>query len=129
VAKKKKDPPPPLHELESLVMEEIWRQGEATVRDVLTALNRGERERAYTTVMTIMSRLDRKGLLTRSRRGKSDVYEPLMSREEYLDARAAAEVAALVDEFGDVALAHFAEQVEGLDRKQLRELRRLAGRE
>ena len=110
-------------------MEEIWRRGEATVRDVLTTLNRGSRERAYTTVMTIMSRLDDKGLLTRERRGKSDLYRPVMSREAYMDVRAEAEVEALVDEFGDVALAHFAEQVDRLDAKRLRALRKLADRE
>lgn len=126
---KRKTPPPPLHELETLVMEEVWRRGEATVRDVLTVLNRGAKERAYTTVMTIMSRLLRKGLLTRTRNGKSDLYRPVMSREEYSHARAEAEVASLIDEFGDVALAHFAEQVGKLDRKQLRALRALAERE
>lgn len=126
---KRKTPPPPLHELEALVMDEVWRRGQATVREVLTALNRDTKERAYTTVMTIMSRLDGKGLMTRAREGKSDLYKPVMSREEYLNARAEAEVEALVDEFGDVALAHFAEQVEKLDRKQLRALRELAGRE
>jgi predicted transcriptional regulator len=125
----RRNTPPPLHELESLVMEEIWRQQEATVRDVLTALNSSGKERAYTTVMTIMARLDEKGLLARTRKGKRDLYRPLMSREDYMNARAEAEVAALLDEFGDVALAHFAEQVEGLDRGQLRALRRLAGRE
>lgn len=109
-------------------MREVWRQGEATVRDVLTALNRGRRQRAYTTVMTIMARLDRKGLLTRERQGKTDVYRPVMTRDEYLDARAQAEVESLVSEFGDVALLHFAEQVEKLDAKRLRELRKLAGR-
>ena len=49
---KRKTPPPPLHELEALVMDEVWRQGQATVREVLTALNRDTKERAYTTVMT-----------------------------------------------------------------------------
>lgn len=126
---KRKTPPPPLHELEALVMDEVWRQGQATVREVLTALNRGTKERAYTTVMTIMSRLDRKGLMTRTRKGKSDLYRPVMSREEYLDARAEAEVEALVDEFGDVALVHFAEQVDKLDGKRLSALRKLARRE
>ncbi|MGI9020890.1 MAG: BlaI/MecI/CopY family transcriptional regulator [Solirubrobacterales bacterium] len=125
---KRKTPPPPLHELEALVMEEVWRQGQATVREVLTTLNRGTRERAYTTVMTIMSRLDDKGLMTRTRQGKSDLYKPVMSRAEYLNARAEAEVKALVDEFGDIALAHFAEQVDELDGKQLRALRGLADR-
>ena len=129
MANAKPPPPPPLHELEALVMEEVWRRGRATVREVLTALNRGTKERAYTTVMTIMSRLDGKGLLSRTRIGKSDLYEPVMSREQYQNARAQAEVEALVDEFGDVALAHFAEQVDKLDGEQLRALRELAGRE
>lgn len=121
--------PPPLHELESLVMEEVWRRGQATVREVLTALNDGEKVRAYTTVMTIMARLDSKGLLTRERRGKTDVYRPVMSREQYLSERAASEVDALVSEFGDLALAQFAEQVGRLDAQRVEALRKLAARE
>jgi predicted transcriptional regulator len=121
-------PPPVLHELEAQVMAEVWDRGEATVREVLTALNGRDKERAYTTVMTIMARLDEKGLLTRRRRGRTDVYKPAMSREQYQDARAGAEVAALVDEFGDLALAHFAEQMDQLDAGRLRTLRKLARR-
>ena len=109
-------------------MRYVWDRGEATVRDVLEALNaEATRERAYTTVMTVMSRLDaQKGLLSRKRRGKTDVYRPVLPREEYLDARAAAEVGALLDEFGDVALAHFARHMERLDPKRVRQLRDLA---
>ncbi len=110
-------------------MEEVWRKGESTVREVLTALNDGEKARAYTTVMTIMARLDTKGLLTRKRRGKTDVYTPVMSRDQYLAARAEGEVRALVGEFGDLALAQFAEQVEKLDAKRLDALRKLADRD
>ncbi len=47
-------------------MEEMWNRGSATVREVLDALNRGPKQRAYTTIMTIMARLDRKGLLPAS---------------------------------------------------------------
>lgn len=126
---RKKTPPPALHELEALVMEEVWQQGDATVRDVLTALNGGSKQRAYTTVMTIMSRLDEKGLLTRERRGKADIYKPTLSRDEYGSLRASTEFEALVDEFGDVALAQFAERVSKLDPKRLRELRRLVADE
>lgn len=123
------NPPPPLHQLESLVMEEVWRQGQSTVREVLTTLNAGEKKRAYTTVMTIMARLDAKGLLTRERRGKTYVYTPAMSRDQYLAARAEDEVRALVGEFGDLALAQFAEQVGKLDAKRLEALRKLAERD
>ncbi|MGH3029349.1 MAG: BlaI/MecI/CopY family transcriptional regulator [Gaiellaceae bacterium] len=129
MSRAKPEAPPPLHELESEVMEEVWRRGgEAAVRDVLEALNaRNRRKRAYTTVMTIMSRLHTKCLLERELRGKTHFYRAAMSREAYLDARARDEVDTLVADFGNVALAHFARQVEGLDAKQLRRLRELAG--
>lgn len=119
--------PPPLHELESEVMEEVWARREATVRDVQESLNaRNEKARAYTTLLTVMTRLDGKGLLVRRRAGRLDVYAPAMSREAYLEARAAAEVSALVEDFGDLALAHFARHVDRLDPERLERLRRLA---
>lgn len=107
-------------------MDEIWRRGEATVRDVLEELNRGPKHRAYTTVMTTMSRLAGKGLLTRRRVGRMDVYSPALGRDAYQHARARAEIAALVEEFGDIALAHFARQLHELDAERLEALRRLA---
>jgi predicted transcriptional regulator len=109
-------------------MEEIWTRDRATVREVLEALNGGPKQRAYTTVMTIMARLDRKGLLTRTREGKTDVYTPVLSRDEYMNARASSQVDALVAEFGDLALSHFAKEVGKLDSKRLRKLRDLASR-
>src|SRR5207244_12570733 len=95
-------------------------------RDVLESLNRGPKQRAYTTVMTIMTRLDGKRLLTRKRRGKTDVYRAAITRDAYRAARADAEVGALINRFGDLALAHFARQAGTLDARRLRELRRLA---
>lgn len=120
--------PPPLHALEAEVMEKVWRRERATVREILEALNAGARQRAYTTVMTIMARLHRKGLLRRKREGKTDVYWPALDRKDYLDVRAKAEVEALVEEFGEVALVHFASQVEQLDPERLEKLRGLAER-
>jgi predicted transcriptional regulator len=120
-------PPPPLHELEGEVMGELWAQGEATVRAVMDALNRhASKERAYTTYMTIMARLHRKGVLDRRREGKTDFYVAKLSRDEYMAARARAEVEDLVAQYGDVALSHFAQQVAGLDPARRRALQRLA---
>jgi predicted transcriptional regulator len=119
--------PPALHELEAEIMEEAWQRGECTVRDVMVALNaRSEMQRAYTTIMTVMQRLDGKHLLRRERSGRRDVYVPALSREEYAQARARAEVGALVDEYGDVALAHFARHMSKLDPKRREQVRRLA---
>ena len=67
--------PPELHELETEVMEEVSRHDEASVRDIMETLNtRTRKERAYTTYMTIMARLDSKGLLERTRKGKGCGY-------------------------------------------------------
>ena len=124
---KKDEAPAALHELESEVMEVVWRQEKATVREVLDELNgRSGRARAYTTVMTIMRRLHSKGLLDRERHGKTDTYLPVASRQEYMEARARAEVGALVAEYGDVALAHFASEMAKLDPARRDALRRMA---
>ena len=120
--------PPPLHELEAEIMEEVWARDACTVRDVLNALNaRTPTARAYTTVMTVMQRLVGKGLLQRERDGRRDVYVASLSRDEYGQARAGAQVGALVDEYGDVALAHFARHMSQLDPKRREQIRRLAG--
>jgi predicted transcriptional regulator len=120
-------PPPELHELEAEVMEAAWELGEASVREVMEALNAaGSKPRAYTTYMTILARLHGKGVLDRRREGKTDYYRPVHTRAEYADLRARAEVAALVDAFGDVALGHFARQMAQLDPERRRALERLA---
>lgn len=108
-------------------MEEVWRQGDTTVKSVTEALNRKAKPpRAYTTYMTVMRRLNDKGLLDRARTGRQDTYAPRLTREEYQQRRAGAEVQGLVDEFGDVALAHFAKSLQTLDPARRRQLRRLA---
>lgn len=115
-----------LGDLEREVMEVVWGGEEATVRTVLGRLNETSgRSRAYTTVMTVMGNLARKGLLTRRREGRTDVYRAVVSREAYAEARAREQVRSLIDDYGDVALAHFAREVDALDPERRRQLREL----
>jgi predicted transcriptional regulator len=108
-------------------MEQLWKSGEASVRSVMQALNKApDKDRAYTTYMTIMARLHKKGLLIRRREGKADYYAPAYGRDEYMALRASAEVEDLVSQYGDVALSHFAEQMAKLDPARRRALQRLA---
>lgn len=70
-------------DLEAVIMDRLWRWGEpATVRDVLEDI-RGERQIAYTTVMSVMDNLHRKGWLVREMDGRAYRYAPSQSREEY----------------------------------------------
>lgn len=117
---------PPLHALEAEVMDAVWDRGEVSVRQIAEALDRAvPKPRAYTTYMTTLARLHRKGLLARRRDGRTDVYAPVWTRERYLDLRAQVEVEALVDAFGDAALFHFVQQVADLDPARRRALEAL----
>jgi predicted transcriptional regulator len=113
VKKAKADETPGLSDLEREVMEVVWASDdELSVRQVAELVNAGGgKQRAYTTFMTILSRLHNKGIVDRRRQGKSDLYRPTVSRARYLEARARTEVDALVGEYGDIALAQFARQV------------------
>lgn len=71
------DIPPPL-ELECL--RALWKLGEANVKDVRLALT-GNRNLAYTTVLTLLDRLARKGGVERKRVGRAFVYSPAVDRE------------------------------------------------
>jgi len=120
-------PPPPLHQLEAEVMAVVWHHDAITVREVFEHLNaQAARQRAYTTFMTVMRRLAAKGVLERRREGKTDIYCAALTAEEYAAARARAGVGALVDEFGELALAHFAAAVRELDPERRAKLEQLA---
>jgi predicted transcriptional regulator len=119
--------PPELHDLESEVMEALWALERGTVREVMDRINAGsDRDRAYTTFMTVVHRLDRKGLLTRKRVGKTDHYVPTLTRDDFLERRSQDEVRQLVDQYGEVALSHFAREMAQLDPARRRALQRLA---
>ncbi|WP_433173725.1 BlaI/MecI/CopY family transcriptional regulator [Actinoallomurus sp. CA-150999] len=70
-------------ELEAAIMDRLWCYGRPVpVRDVVDDLQK-ERTIAYTTVLTVMDKLHKKGWLRRERAGRGHLYEPLVSRETY----------------------------------------------
>jgi predicted transcriptional regulator len=74
--------------LERAVLQVLWDSPEPIAgRDVLSALSGregAERELAVTTVLTVLDRLRRKGLVRRERRGRAHLYEAAVSREDYV---------------------------------------------
>jgi BlaI family transcriptional regulator, penicillinase repressor len=67
--------------LELDCMNTLWPMGEASVRQIRDQLA-GRLPRAYTTIMTIMDRLARKGVVERRKTGRAYVYRPNLSAEE-----------------------------------------------
>lgn len=73
----------PLGTLEQSVMDRLWSWSQPVpVREVLEDLQR-DRTLAYTTVMTVMDNLHRKGVLAREKQGRAYVYRPAVTREQY----------------------------------------------
>jgi predicted transcriptional regulator len=71
--------------LEIQVMEVVWNRGESSVRDVVEKL---ESRLAYTTVMTTLDRLFKKGLLDRYKSDRAFVYTPRLTSEDWERRRA-----------------------------------------
>ena len=79
--------------LEAQVMEVLWTAGECSVRDVIEQL---DRKLAYTTVMTTLDRLFKKGLLDRQTSERAFLYSPRVSHQEWERQRADDLVAGLL---------------------------------
>ena len=108
--------------LEWRVLESLWRRGEAaSVRDLTPDFP----DIAYTTLMTTLDRLHRKGVLGRTKQGRAFIYQPRLSRLEFASARAGSALRSAL-EGGGVALApllsHLVDAVGERDREMLDEL-------
>ena len=106
-------------DLEAAIMDRLWEQGRPMlVREMVEDL-RGDRPLAYTTVMTVMENLHRKGWLRRDRDGRAWRYEPTGSRSGYTAALMSDALATSTDR--RTALAHFVLQMSPHDAELLQQ--------
>jgi predicted transcriptional regulator len=117
--------PTALGDLEERVMEVVWREGPATVREVAQRLGR---KRAYTTVMTTLDRLHRKGILEREKKGNAFHYRAAMTRDEFHRAVVETAVSTLLAKSSDPVLAGFVDAAASVDEKNLARLEQLIAR-
>ena len=68
-------------DLEQQVLAVLWEKGSGTVRDVMAGLPDGK-PRAYTTLLTVLQVLEKKGLVRHTRDGLAHVYHPNVTREQ-----------------------------------------------
>lgn len=111
-------------DLEAAVMDRLWaNESPTSVRQMLDALA-PERRLAYTTVMTVMDNLHRKGWLRRQLDGRAYFYEPRATREEYT----AQMMSEALEGSGDTA-AVFMHFVDGISAEDADVLRRALNRQ
>jgi predicted transcriptional regulator len=108
-----KEPLPTLGELEAAVLEALWVHGELRTPAVHEAVG-VPRGLAYTTLLTVLQRLTKKGLVVRRDGGRSHVYTPALTRQQFA-ARRAELLAGTFVEIGAVGLAAFLTEAERLD--------------
>lgn len=101
-----------LGSLEEEIMQIIWKEKNVSVRFIFDKI-KTKRPIAYTTVMTIMSRLHAKGILNRNQQNGAYIYSPAQSKEKFLEKISEKIIKNLINSCGDVAVAQFIDIIEG----------------
>jgi predicted transcriptional regulator len=108
--------------LETELMTVLWKRGRGTVRDLL---DEGCTSVAYTTAMTTLDRLYKKGLLHRRKQGRAFVYEPAITRAQFSERLACSAIEFMLRCVEPHAvLSYFVDAVGDSDEQLLDELQR-----
>lgn len=119
-----------LGSLEYTAMQALWSGAPASVKTVLARINDGrprDEQLAYTTVMTVLTRLHQKDLLDRVKAGRGYDYTPRFDEDQLVEHLGQQEVSELVDRYGSVALYQFAAALGDADPGTLRRISELTG--
>ena len=108
-------------ELEAVVLAALWDNGELSTPAVFAEVGK-PRGLAYTTILTVLQRLHKKGLVARRGEGKAHVYAPTMSREQFSERRGEFLAGAMV-KLGDAGLSAFLLEAGRLNPTFLAQLR------
>ncbi|MBK3495891.1 BlaI/MecI/CopY family transcriptional regulator [Viridibacillus sp. YIM B01967] len=100
--------------LEAKIMDILWNDVEMTIKDVQQVLEY-EKLTNFNTVMTVMNRLVDKEILQKRAEGRSSLYKPVLSREEFLNTQSKEMTNELMEEFGSVIVSHMLDALEDVD--------------
>lgn len=117
----RRKPRAPAGSLETEVLEALWEFGPLSTPEVHTQVGR-PRRLAYTTILTVLHRLTKKGLVTRHGAGRSHIYGAAVSRRDYAEAQAR-QIAVTLVELGEVGVAAFLAEAGRLDAEVMRKFR------
>ena len=112
-----------LTKLELQIMETFWTRGACSVREVKEAFPEPKRP-AYTTVLTLLARLERRGCVGVSREGQANIYRPRVTREQVTAERLEPLVQGLAAGESVPLILKLVES-QGLSAEELRSLRKL----
>jgi predicted transcriptional regulator len=109
--------------LETQIMQLIWQEERSTVKKIHRKLQQ-DRDIAYTTVMTTMSRLAEKGVLNRQREGLAYVYSAAVSEETFVTMVVHQVLDGLLDDYSETAVDYMVNYLAERNPNELKRLQR-----
>lgn len=111
-------------ELEAKIMKRLWETQPCSIMCVKKGLE-SERNYSYNTIMTVLNRLVKKGIIRKKKKGNTTWYVPVQKRDEFLKSTAKAMLSIVFGRKAAIPPVAFAEALEALPEKDLKELKKL----
>ncbi|WP_248923930.1 BlaI/MecI/CopY family transcriptional regulator [Paenibacillus hamazuiensis] len=109
--------------LEAKIMDILWAHSGLSIKDVQLKLEK-EKDLNYNTVMTVMTRLLDKGVLTKTVVGRTSLFTPVQSKEQFLEKQSKELSQSLMEDFGPLVVNHMIDALDGADPELIEKLER-----
>ena len=116
--------PVSLSEIQLSVMHALWRQGQADIQMVVEAMAADGRELAYTTVATLLKRLEKRGLVAHEKSGRKQIFHAQVTESEVRESMVSGLIGSLFRGDPQALASHLVENHD-MDESDLRALRQL----
>jgi predicted transcriptional regulator len=107
--------------LESKIMDILWDGNEKSIKDVQQKLE-NEKPLNFNTVMTVMNRLVDKNILTKRLEGRTSLFKPVKTKEDFISFQSKKLTDNLLDEFGGLVVNHMLDSLNDVDDNLLQKL-------
>jgi predicted transcriptional regulator len=107
--------------LESKIMNILWNGNESSIKEVQLILEK-EKPINFNTVMTVMNRLVDKNILTKRLEGRTSLFKPLTTKEDFINNQSKKLTENLLDEFGGLVVNHMLDSLKEVDDNLLEKL-------
>jgi len=101
-----------LGELQAECFDILLNLGEATVKDILEIFKKKGKKYAYTTILSEMQNLEKKGLVKSRRSGKQNIYFPLLTREQFLSEKVEKFLVPILEEYPELIAVNFVKRAK-----------------
>ena len=107
--------------LESKIMDILWNRNDSSIKEVQLILEK-EKPINFNTVMTVMNRLVEKNILTKKLEGRTSLFKPLTTKEDFINNQSKKLTENLLDEFGGLVVNHMLDSLKEVDDNLLQKL-------